>query len=137
MSWSNAYKTLNVDSHRVFVAVPGPVEGILLRKTETPQIAHGGFEPNIVCIVSLAILSYSLRSTLVAPALPIPQCNMALAVKVLDLPPTVGIAHQISRVMFTEYRQGLLELVLFDIAVGCKVTAGGASGDKIFAGQQG
>jgi hypothetical protein len=62
---------------------------------------------------------------------------MALAVKVLNLPPTVGIAHQIRRVMFTEYRQGLLELVLLDIAVGCKVTAGGASGNEIFAGQQG
>ena len=40
-------------------------------------------------------------------------------------------------IVIAQYRQGLLELVLLDVAVGSQVTAGGTPRDKVFAGQKG
>lgn len=39
--------------------------------------------------------------------------------------------------MITQYRQGLFELILFDVAMGSQVAASGASRDKVFPGQEG
>lgn len=56
---------------------------------------------------------------------------------VLDLAPGVVIADEVRRVVFTENGEGLFELVLFYVAVRGKVAAGGASRNKILAGEKG
>jgi hypothetical protein len=59
---------------------------------------------------------------------------MALAVEVLDLPTAVVIPDQIGRVLITENRQCLVELVLFYVAMSRKVATGAASRNKVSAG---
>jgi hypothetical protein len=59
---------------------------------------------------------------------------MALAIQVLDLPTAVVIPDQIGRILISEDRQGLLELVLLNVAMSRKVATGAASRDKVSAG---
>ena len=69
--------------------------------------------------------------------LPIPQSDVTVAIEVVDLPTTILTPDQMRRVVFAEDFQGLLELILFDVAMGCKVATGGTSLDKVPAGQKG
>jgi hypothetical protein len=55
---------------------------------------------------------------------------------VLDLPPGMVIPNEVGGIVFAENSQGLFKLVLLDIAMGGKVSTGGAPGNKILAGQK-
>jgi hypothetical protein len=59
---------------------------------------------------------------------------MALAIEMLDLAPTVAVSNEVGGIVLAQYRQGLIELALFDVAMSCEVATGGASRDEIFAG---
>lgn len=55
------------------------------------------------------------------------------AVEVLQLPPAVARIDQVGWIVLSEDRQGLVEFILFDIAVCGKVPTRGASGNQVFA----
>lgn len=56
---------------------------------------------------------------------------------VLDLAAGMVIADEVGGVVFTKNGEGLFKLVLFYVAVGSKVTTGGASRNEILAGEKG
>lgn len=62
---------------------------------------------------------------------------MGVAVEMLQFTAAVGAANQVRRIMVSQDRQGLFELVLFDVAMGGEISAGGTSRDEVFAGQEG
>lgn len=59
---------------------------------------------------------------------------MALAVEVLNLATTIVAPDQIGWVLFAKNQESLVELVLFDVAMGRKVATGAVFCDKVSAG---
>lgn len=55
---------------------------------------------------------------------------------VLDLASGMIVSDKVGGIVFTKYGECMFKLVLFDIAVGSKVAAGGASRNEIFAGEK-
>jgi hypothetical protein len=100
-----SFEALNVYSDSVFVAVTGPVEGILFRVAETSEIAHCGFEFYVRWFECLSLLASLDPVSTMTGCFAISKCDVPAAVSVDVLKFSAAVAaggDEVGRVVFAE-----------------------------------